>query len=110
MAARLYVQLRSKTDETRCWATRRRSSTPRLQAAPTSASDVFFDDFAGTDSDARRGLLIRILGDAAEGRDVQLRASTAGRHRQPPCREFHEVDALAAEGFLEHGRQEEDRR
>jgi len=42
---------------------------------------------------------IRLLGDAAKGEDVQLRASAfladiASRHA-----EFHEGDALMAEGF-----------
>lgn len=64
-----------------------------------SASDVFIDDLAGTDSDARRHILLRILGDAAKGEDVQARvalmfADLARRHA-----EFHLGDALMGEDF-----------
>ena len=75
-------------------------STPGFKPRHTSASDVFFfDDFAGTDSDARRDTLIRLLGDAAKGEDVQLRAlRVPGRHRQPSRGVPNEGDALMAEG------------
>lgn len=99
MAARLYVELRRELMSALLGDPQTMVSTPGFKPRHTSASDVFFDDFAGTDSDARRDTLIRLLGDAAKGEDVQLRASAfladiASRHA-----EFHEVDALAAEGF-----------
>lgn len=99
MAARLYVELRCELMSALLGDPQTMVSTPGFKPRHTSASDVFFDDFAGTDSDARRDTLIRLLGDAAKGEDVQLRASElladiARRHA-----EFHEGDALMAEGF-----------
>lgn len=98
MAARLYVELRRELMSALLGDPQTMVSTPGFKHS-TSASDIFFDDFAGTDSDARRDTLIRLLGDAAKGEDVQLRASElladiARRHA-----EFHEGDALMAEGF-----------
>ncbi len=96
----LFVQLRDELQTALLTDPQAEVSTPGFKASGgMSAADVFFDDFAGTDSDVRRHTLIRLLADAAKGEDVQLRASEfiadlAKRHA-----EFHHGDALMQEGF-----------
>lgn len=68
--------------------------TPGYGTKQATAADLFLDDYAGTGSDERLHLLVRVLADAAKGEDVQLRAmqiidSLCMRHA-----EFHEGDAL----------------
>lgn len=75
--------------------------TPGFGKHYTVAADVFLDDYAGIGSDERLFALVKILGDAANGENVQARCSAliadlAKRHAA-----FHLADAIMAEEYSE---------
>lgn len=69
-------------------------STPGFGAKTMPAAEVFLDDYAGIGSDERLHTLVRLLGDAAKGEDVQIRAMALIADLATRHAEFHVGDAL----------------
>jgi len=71
--------------------------TPGFRPTQQPAADIFFDDYAGIDSDERQHRLVKLLADAAKGENVQVRAAELIADLCTRHAEFHLGDALVNE-------------
>lgn len=99
VSSAVFVQLRDELKNALLTCPQAVVWTPGFSKQKFTAVDVFFDDIAGTDSDERQHRIVSLIGAAARGEDVQVRAAELIADMATRHAEFHLGDALIGEEF-----------